>query len=112
MWGAGAGFQMTLFARFGRGAVLLNRRDVRQVEGPDGRARWIQGGRASWLRGRGLREQWASREWSRKAVKAWRLWTVQAGPANHQLRVAERASMEARQREKLTKGREERCRAE
>ena len=34
VWGAGAGFQMTLFARFGRGAVLLNRRNVRQVEGP------------------------------------------------------------------------------
>ena len=81
VWGKGAGFQMTLFARFGRGAVLLNRRDVRQVEGPDGTARWIQGGRASWLRGRGLHEQWGSREWSRRAVKAWRLWTVQAGPA-------------------------------
>ena len=34
MWGLGPSFQMTLFARFGRGAVLLNRRAVRQPLAP------------------------------------------------------------------------------
>ena len=106
MWGLGPSFQMTLFARFGRGAVLLNRRAVRQVEGPDGSSRWVQGGRASWLRGRGLREQWESREWTRKAVGAWRLWTVKAGPAAHHRKVEERRQMEAWRRVRLTEGRE------
>ena len=35
------------------------------------------------------------------------MWTVQAGPANHQLRVTERRQLEARQWGTLTKGREE-----
>ena len=102
VWGGSEGFRMTLFARFGRGAVLLNRKEVRTVEARGGGRKWAQGGRRAWLRWRGLKEQWESREWSRKALSAWRVWVDKAGPSNTRMRRQEAARGGAR-----TKGRED-----
>ena len=101
-WGGEAAFQMTLFARFGRGAILLSRRGARVVEGPGGARRVLLGGRRAWLRARGLKDQWESREWSRKALRAWQLWTAMAGPAVSRVR-----RIEGRLGQVRTKGRED-----
>jgi hypothetical protein len=111
-WGSEGSFRDTIFARFGRGAILLSRPGARAVEGAKGETVWLQGGRQAWVRKRGLHEQWQGREWSRKTFAKLREWMTRAGPRNSRMRarVAREASlgvMGAEERRAAAKGRED-----
>lgn len=69
--------------------MLLSRKGARKVIGPQGEVRWGIGGRAAWLKKRGLKEVWEAREWSRRIFSAWRLWTDKAGPGKPRKREVE-----------------------
>ena len=90
VWGVDSAFKDSVFARIGRGAIMLARPGARGVEAEGGGTKWVQGGRQAWMRRRGLREQWDGREWSRAVVAKLRQWAAMAGPANCVKRVRQR----------------------
>ena len=106
VWGVDSAFKDSVFARIGRGAIMLARPGARGVEAEGGGTKWVQGGRQAWMRRRGLREQWDGREWSRAVVAKMRQWAAMAGPANCVKRVQQRREVGGGVRDKVEKGRD------